>query len=388
MRNGSGPARCAAILVTMPDSAVRELLRDAVAAGGLPGAVAAVCNRERLLFEVAEGSAGNGRVLHPDSVFRVASMTKLVTSVAVMMLAERGLLSLQDPLRRHLPGYRQPPVLESLDTESGRYRTRAAAGDATIAELLSHTSGYGYWFLSPELLVVEGPNASYLQAPFLLHEPGERFTYGIGADVTGQLVAPVTGRRLEKFFEDEIFAPLGMHSAGYRFPAADRLVPVQERVDGYWVARAREPQTTNPRGGGGLLMSARDYLTVLRMLLSRGRAGARQLLSGESVEHIVTSRIGRLMAEPQHTVAPARSNDFIFMDGSQKFGLGVMVETRDRPDGRRAGSFGWGGIANTWFWADPQTEIAAVLFMQMSPFSDPACVNLLDSFERLVYGQL
>jgi methyl acetate hydrolase len=372
----------------MPVSAVRDLLRAAVAAGEVPGAVAAVCDRDRLLFEVAEGSAGTGHALHPESMFRVASMTKLVTSVAVMMLVERGRIALHEPLARYLPGYRQPPVLERPFVAGEALRTRAAGRDATLAELFTHTSGYGYWFLSPELLAVAGPNASYLEAPFLLHEPGEQFTYGIGTDVAGQLIAPVTGRRLADFFGDEIFVPLDMQSASYRFPADDRLVAVHERVDGQWTQKPTEPETTNPRGGGGLLMTAADYLKLLRMLLNRGRAGGRQLLAGESVDGIVTNRIGALMATPQRTVAPARSSDFTFMDGSQQFGLGVMVETRARAGGRSAGSFAWGGICNTWFWADREAGIAAVLFMQMSPFSDPACVRLLHRFEQLVYAGL
>lgn len=372
----------------MPVSAIRDLLREAVAAGEVPGAVAAVCDREQLLFEVAEGSAGHGRVLRTDSVFRVASMTKLVTAVAVMMLAERGRISLGDPLARYLPGYAQPPVLVRPFVAGDRCRTRPAAREATLTELFSHTSGYGYWFLSQELLAVAGPNASYLEAPFLLHEPGERFTYGIGTDVAGQLIAPVTGRRLADFFSDEIFIPLAMQSAGYRFPGDDTLVAVHEHVNGQWTEKPREPETTNPRGGGGLLMTAADYLSLLQMLLNRGRVGGRQLLSAESVDYVVTSRIGHLMATPQRTVAPARSSDFSFMDGSQQFGLGGMVETRDTPGGRRAGSFAWGGICNTWFWVDPKAGIAAVLFMQMSPFSDPACVRLLHRFEQAVYAGL
>ncbi len=365
-----------------------ELLREAVAAGRIPGAVAAVSDERRVLFEVACGSAGNGSALRTDSVFRIASMTKLVTSVAMMRLVERGRLSLRDPLGRHLPGYRQPPVLAACDPESGEYTTRPAAREATIAQLLAHTSGYGYWFLSAQLRAVAGENASYLQAPFLLHEPGERFTYGIGTDVAGQLIAPVSGQRLEDFFAAEIFGPLAMHTAGYQFPDNDTLVAIQERTAAGWHARPREAPMTEPRGGGGLMMTIADYLALLRLLLNRGRADAGQLLSPESVARIVTNAIGDMMADPPCTVAPARSNDFVYMNGTQKFGLGVMVETRPTPAGRSAGSYAWGGICNTYFWVDPEARIAAALFLQMSPFADNDCVALLRQFETIVYEHL
>jgi methyl acetate hydrolase len=373
----------------MRSAAIDALLRAAVADREVPGAVAAVTDLERTVILTAAGGAADGRAMSTNTVFRVASMTKLVTAVAVMMLVERGRLSLDDPLSRHLPGYRDPPVLRAFDAQSGHYDTEPASRQATLHEFLTHTSGYGYWFLSEPLLAVTGRNASYLNAPFLLHEPGTRFTYGIGTDVLGQLFAPVTGQPIAQFFEEHLFAPLGMRSSGYAPPPdASRLASLQVRGADGFVAASPQPAPDVPRAGGGLLASTEDYLALLRLMLNGGSVSGRALLSAESVARIQANGIGALAAEPPRTSAPDRTCDFIFMDGTQKFGLGVMIESHDRPGGRPAGSYGWGGIYNTWFWVDPVAGIAACLMMQMAPFSAPACVSLLERFERAVYETL
>jgi methyl acetate hydrolase len=370
-------------------AAIDALLRAAVADREVPGAVAAVSDRQRTVMLAAAGEAADGRAMSTDTVFRVASMTKLVTAVAVMTLVEQGQLSLDDPLSRHLPGYRDPPVLRAFDAHSGQYDTQPAPHQASLHELLAHTSGYGYWFLSEALLAVTGRNASYLGAPFLLHEPGTRFTYGIGTDVLGQLFAPVTGKPIEQFFAEQVFAPLGMRSSGFAPPPdASRLASLQVRGAKGFVPASPQPAPDVPRAGGGLLASAEDYLALLRLMLNGGSVGRRALLSAESVARIHANGIGALAAEPPRTSAPDRTSDFTFMDGTQKFGFGVMIESHDRPGGRLAGSYGWGGIYNTWFWVDPVAGIAACLMMQMAPFSAPACVSLLERFERAVYAAL
>jgi CubicO group peptidase (beta-lactamase class C family) len=157
-----------------------------------------------------------------DSVFRIASMTKLITTLAVLMLHEEHGVDLDEPFARYLPEFRQPPLLTSFDSASRSYQARPAASSITIRQLLTHTSGFGYWFLSHELRALMGGEPEYYTAPVPLHEPGTRFTYGIGTDVLGQMIRPVSGMRLEQYFEQRIFGPLGMRDTAYGLPAEPR----------------------------------------------------------------------------------------------------------------------------------------------------------------------
>lgn len=367
------------------------MLDTATASGAVPGVVAAVTDRSGLLYRAASGvaDAATGRPMRPDAVFRIASMTKLVTSLAVLQLRERGLVDLDAPLAKYVADYRQPPVLRSFDFATRAFETQPAERDVTVRQLLTHTSGYGYWFLNPELFALLGSSPEYYNHPFLMSEPGTRFHYGIGTDVLGQLIEPVAGVDLPSFFASELLGPLGMRDTSYDVPAnPDRLVPVHTPIDGAFKTQQNEAHGQGARGGGGLYSTATDYLLLLRMLLNEGGASNRQLVSSATVAELASDRIAPLRPERQTSAAPARTADFTFMDGSQTFGFGVLVETRERPGGRRAGSYGWAGILNTYFWVDPRAGIAAVLCMQMAPFCAPGCVALCDAFEAALYRGL
>jgi CubicO group peptidase (beta-lactamase class C family) len=373
------------------ESEIDRVLRAAATAGGVPGVVAAATDRRRVIYRGAFGFAdlSTRRALQLDSVFRIASMTKLVTSIAVLQLRDLGLVDLDAPFARFYREFRQPPVLRSFDPMTRQYQTSPAAGEITVRQLLTHTSGFGYWFLNPELRALMGSEPEYYNPPFLLYEPGSRFQYGISTDVLGQLVAPVSGLTLPELFARRLFAPLGMADTGYVVPAeAGRLAALHAAASGGFTVAPNESQGETPRGGGGLYSTAEDYLALLRMLLNDGRVGAKECLARDSVREMASNQIGALAASRQTTAAPERTADFAFMDGTQKFGLGVLLETSDRRDGRAAGSYGWAGIFNTYFWVDPAAEVAAVICMQMSPFCAPACLDLCASFERALYRHL
>lgn len=374
----------------MRRGAIDAVLKEAVEAGLVPGLVAAVTDARDVRFETAHGRARfeSGTPMSVDSVFRVASMTKAVTALGFMMLVEEGLLDLDAPFVRYFPRFEQPPVLASFDPRTGACTTRPARSPVTLRQLLAHTSGFGYWFLSPELRAQLRGDPDYFGAPFLLHEPGERFTYGIGADVAGQAIEPVTGMPLAELFASRLFEPLGMRDTGWALPPAERLVAHHQRTEAGFAERPLETAAETPRAGGALYSAARDYLRVLRLLLNEGRVDGEPLLAPESCAAIASNQIGTLSAPPQRSAAPERTNDFAFMDGSQKFGLGVLVETRDRPGLRPAGSYGWAGIFNTYFWVDPAAGIGAVLLTQSSPFADPATLEVCERFERAVYREL
>jgi CubicO group peptidase (beta-lactamase class C family) len=398
--------------------AVDAGLDDAVAAGCVPGLVAAVTDRHGPIYRRAAGfasiedaesvhdgeamradslSVGRSEAMRADSeamrvdtVFRIASMTKLFTSVAVMMLHEQGKCRLDDPLAAHLEGWAQPGVLASFDAASGAYATRDSARTVTLRELLTHTSGYGYWFIEPELLRAGDGVIDYSDAPFLMHDPGARFTYGLGTDVLGRIVEPLSGLPLGRFVAERIARPLGMTATGWQPPGdAARLASLHRRAaDGGLSRVAKETTGDAPHGGGGLYSTADDYLALLRLLLNEGAADdGRRLLEPVSVAAMTANQIGALFAMPPVPAYRPRSLDFAILDGTQKFGFNVAIETRPRPTGRPAGTYGWAGIFNTYFWVDVAAGFAAVLLMQVSPFCDPGCLAVCSSFEHAIYAR-
>jgi CubicO group peptidase (beta-lactamase class C family) len=357
----------------------------------VPGLVAAVGDRHGPLYEAAYGRASTAprRAMQTDAVVRIASMTKVVTSLAAMMLCEQQRISLDAPFADYVPAYRQPGVLVSFDESTLAYRTREARSRITIRQLLTHTSGYGYWFLDEPLLKLTTGTPELFNPPFLMSEPGTRFAYSTSTDVLGLLVPALSGVSLAEFFRARIFAPLGMSDTGYALPRdLQRLVRLHaHRGDGY-VELPLETEPPQQRGGGGLYSTAHDYLKLLRLFMNGGLANGQRLLSEEGIAAMTRNQIGPLFAEQQKTALPERANDFVFMDGSQQFGFGFMIETRNRGNGRSAGTLSWAGIANTYFWLDPEAGIAAVLLMQTTPFSDPVCIDLLGRFERAVYDAI
>jgi methyl acetate hydrolase len=368
--------------------AVDSVLKEAVDAGLVPGAVAAVSSPTACLYLSAFGRAVTEpyQAMQTDTVFRIASMTKLVTSVGVMMLVDEGLLSLDATLGEYVPGFRQPPVLVDFDTQSGSYTTRPALRDATLRELLSHTGGYGYWWLHEPLRLASGEKPDLARPPFLVADPGTAFAYSTSTDVIGLLFEPLTGQPLDAYLRDRIFEPLGMVDTGYRRPAnRSRLAQVHRRAGAGFRQLPDDAPDNDVSGGTGLFSTAADYSRLLRCLLAGGEADGRRLLSAAAVQAIASNQVGELEAGMQRTAFADRSNDLIFMDGSQKYGFGVMVEMVQQPGKRSVGSYGWGGICNTYFWVDPTRNLAAVLMLQMLPFANRQCVDLLDRFERAVY---
>jgi len=368
--------------------AIDAVLTAAVNERRIPGAVAAVASSGGVAYRAAFGMAGTDSALPMavDTVFRIASMTKLVTSVAVMSLVDEGLVDLDAPLSRYVDGFVQPEVLSHHDAEVGLFETRPARREATLRELLSHTGGYGYWWLHEPLRLASGTSPDLIHPPFLIAEPGSGFAYSTSSDVIGLLFEPVTGLALDRFFEQRVFKPLGMPDSGFRRPADEsRLARVHRRSGSGFRELELEQRDNEVRGGGGLYSTASDYLRLLMCLLRGGELDGVSLLSESAVAEITSNQIGDFEALMQRTALVERSNDFIFMDGSQKFGFGVMIETRQQVGKRSVGSFGWGGIVNTYFWADPARDLACVLMMQLAPFACSPCVQVLDQFEKAVY---
>ena len=380
-----------------PESATLDAsLRAAVERKDVPGVVALVVDRDRVLYQGAFGVAdvATGRPLTADALFRIASMTKAITSVALMQLVEQGRLGLHDPAEKHLPELVGLKVFESFDAASGSYTLRPASRPATVRHFLTHTSGLAYPFTSAIWRDFK-PRAGETY-PFggpLLFDPGERWHYSTSTDVVGALVEAVSGQKLEDYFRQHIFSPLKMDDTSYTVPRAKgpRLVAQQqragERMDGAIVLQSPQPGLAipSPIGGGGLASTASDYGRFVRMFLNGGTLDGARVLKPETVALMGENHIGAVSVPAQESTLP-RSADFTFIaDGRDKWGLGFLI-TADQVHGKRSpGSLSWGGINNTFFWIDPARGIAGVIMMQYLPFADVKALAVYDTFERGAY---
>jgi len=377
-------------------AALDTSLRGAVECKDVPGVVALITDRERVLYKGAFGVAdvATGRPLTTDAIFRIASMTKPVTSVALMQLVEQGRLSLDDPAEKYLPELAELKVFESFDPATGAYKVRPASRPATVRHFLTHTSGLGYPFTSATLRDFK-PRAGETY-PFggpLLFDPGERWHYGTSTDVAGRLVEVISGQKLEDYFREHIFAPLKMNDTSYNVPEAKepRLVAQQQRagehMDGAIELQKPQPGLTiaAPVGGGGLASTADDYGRFMRMLLNGGELDGVRVLKAETVALMGQNHIGAISVPALKSALP-RSADFTFVaDGRDKWGLGFLITVDQIPGKRSPGSLSWGGINNTFFWIDPARGVAGVIMMQYLPFADAKALAVYDAFERGAY---
>src|SRR3954469_21620992 len=377
-------------------AALDASLRGAVERKDAPGVVALITDRERVLYQGAFGVAdvATGRPVTTDALFRIASMTKPVTSVALMQLVEQGRLGLDDPAEKYLPELAGLKVFESFDAATGAYQLRPASRPATVRHFLTHTSGLAYPFTSAvwrdfkprvgETYPFGGP---------LLFDPGERWHYSTSTDVVGRLVEAVSGQTLEDYFRQHIFAPLKMNDTSYNVPESKgpRLVAAQQRagdkMDGDIVVQSPQPGLTiaSPVGGGGLASTAADYGRFVRMFLNGGQLDGARVLKAETVALMGRNHIG-VVSVPALKSALPRSADFTFIaDGRDKWGLGFLITTDEVAGKRSPGSLSWGGINNTFFWIDPARGIGGVIMMQYLPFADAKALAVYDAFERGAY---
>ena len=339
-------------------AAIDTALRTAVERGDVPGVVALVTDREHVLYRGAFGVAdvSSKRPMAVDSMFRIASMTKAITSLALMQLVEQGKLGLEDPVDKYLPEMSKLPVFESFDATTGAYKLRPSTKPITVRHVLTHTSGLGYPFTSATLRDFKPRTGEqYADGP-LLFEPGERWHYGTSTDIVGRLVEKVSGEKLEDYFRAHIFAPLEMTDTSYNIPEAKagRVVAAQQRdgeqMDGKIVLQSPQPGLAVPMpiGGGGLTSTVDDYGRFVRMLLDGGALDGARVLKPETVALMGKNAIGNVSVPALETALP-RSEDFTFInDGRDKWGLGFLITVDQVPGKRSPGSLSWGGINNTY----------------------------------------
>jgi CubicO group peptidase (beta-lactamase class C family) len=362
-----------------------------VAAGRLPGTVTQVYRRGRLVHASVLGSMDRerGRPMREDAIFRIYSMTKPITSVAFMTLVERGLVGLDDPVSRFIPGWKDLAVAVAGARSLGGFQTRPVQRPMQVVDLLRHTAGLSYYFQARtnvdaayrELALGEPGNPTGLQGMVddlsglpLDYSPGTEWNYSVATHVVGYLIERISGQPLADYLRAELFEPLGMPDTGFHVPD-DRL----ERFCACYRPSAEgglllqdDPQASYFRqvpalasGGSGLVSTAGDYLRFCRMLLGGGSLDGRQVLSPKTVEMMTANHLpeGRELAQM------SRSSFSEAVYPGLGFGLGFAV-TQNVARTLMPGSVGdyfWGGGASTAFWIDPAEELAVVFMTQLLP---------------------
>ncbi|MBI5769822.1 MAG: beta-lactamase family protein [Verrucomicrobia bacterium] len=358
---------------------IDQAMQRHIDAGEIAGAVTAVARGGKVVHFKTHGllDLETKQPMPPDALFRIASMTKPVVAVAIMMLVEDGRLRLTDPVSRYLPEFKKltvavrTPAAEGAGASAGpiAFSTVAAAREITVRDLLTHTSGLGSGLI-PAQELAKAPRkpdetlAAYtarLPALPLEFQPGTRWSYspGAGFDVLGRVIEIVSGGTLAQFFQGRIFQPLGMKDTFFGpATAIVRVAPIYEKKDG---KLARQP-VTDPRflpgngyysGGGGLTSTTEDYLRFGLMLAAGGEGNGHRLLAPASVELLRAAHIPDTL--------PGRTP-------GTGYGLGVRTITDRGAAGTMlsTGSYGWGGAFGTHFWVDPKTQTVAVLMFQIT----------------------
>lgn len=388
----------------LPDHAtvsnIDSMLRTATSAGEVPGVVALAATDNGILYEGHFGRRRlrDGPAMTRDTVFRVASMVKVITSVAALQLVEQNKLSLDAPVPEIDPAVGSPKVLEGFDAK-GSPRLRPAMRPITLRQLLTHTAGFTYrlWdaratqYAASIERLTPAQRAEAVRSP-LMFDPGERWQYGTSIDWVGRIVESVSGDPLDVYLRKNILDPLGMNDTAFVISPRQqqREASVHRRKpDGSLVAQPMERRSTKQifSGGGGIYSTAPDYLTLIRTLLRGGSLDGVRILRPETVALMGQNQIGQIEVGVLKTMAPALSSDVDFFPGiSLKWGFGHMINMQAVARGRSAGSLTWGGLFNTYYWIDPAKRVAAVFMTQVLPFADSRTLRLYRQFERGIYA--
>ncbi len=388
------PSLAAPLRVPLRGGGIDAILQARVDAGDAPGVVAMAATKDSVVYQGAFGvrAKGTATKMSADTVFSIASMTKLLTSVAAMQLVEQGKLKLDEPAARLDPTLESPQVLDGFDAK-GAPQLRPARKPITLRHLLTHTSGFSYqlWDANVVRYGKVARNDPALPRTPLISDPGARWAYGGSLDRVGRLVEIVSGQTLDRYFSENILDPLGMHDTGYALFDGQRARQANLHVrkpDGTLVARplVKQAEPKEFSGGGGIKSTAADYLTLLQAILNGGGLPGKRILRPQTVELMSTNQIGDIGAGILKTTNPGLSSDVDFFPGVRlRWGLAGMINIDPVPGGRSAGSQTWAGLYNTYYWIDPASRIAGVIMMQILPFADKRALGVYRQFERGIY---
>ena len=331
--------------------------------------------------------------LEPDDIFRIYSMTKPLTSVAVMILVEEGAVALDDPVSKFIPAFAGVTVLNDAGERV------APARPMTVEHLLTHTSGLTYGFFGDSPVDrIYGQSGFFTQAEGLddfarrvadlplLASPGDRWNYSVSTDIVGRVVEVASGQPFDVFLQARIFDPLDMSDTAFVVPADKRdrftahyarpdgtLQVIDSPVDGQYTQRPRWLS-----GGGGLASTASDYIRFAQMLLQDGELGGVRILESETVQAMRSNRL-------PDALVPIQLGTFLSPGYGFGLGFAVVVDADASPEPDNDGVFRWAGAANTYFWIDPAAELIGMVWTQLNPF---AAYDLEREFQTLVYEAL
>ncbi|HEY9561270.1 MAG TPA: serine hydrolase domain-containing protein [Anseongella sp.] len=367
------------------------------------GVAALVARNGRIVYVSAKGfrDIEAGDPLEQDDIFRIASQTKTITAIGVMMLYEEGKLLLDDPVSKYIPEFRNAQVLKTFNEADSTYTTVPVKKEPTLRQLITHTSGLSYAVIGTKearaIYAKAGVRIGFEPLPYkladkmktlaglpLMNEPGTVYSYSLGLDMAGYLIEVISEQPLNEFFRERIFDPLGMKDTYFYIPPAkqSRLVTLYG-LDEHWktIPRKNDPALdhtyplarngTYYSGGAGLCSTVKDYAAFLQMLLNGGEYNGHRLLSPHTIRLITNNQIGDLG-----------------MGGSpNKMGLGFEITTEKGALQGPApeGAFGFGGFWGTWGWADPSNDLVMVLMTQHSTFFS---IGMMQRFRIMVYSAL
>lgn len=379
----------------------RDESLDAALAAGIPFVVAGTTSPTETTYVRAAGirSPVTSEPASEDTVFALYSVTKLFTTTAALQCVEDGLLDLDAPARIYLPAIGDLEVLVDL-AEDGTAVTRPPAREITPRMLLLHTAGIGYDMFDERCARIararaDRPSAHPLRDSLttpLLHDPGERWTYGMSIDWLGLIVAAVRGQRLEEVFRERIYTRCGIISTSFDVAKGMRsrlAVPHRRGRDGVIGPTTTVPPETPEldMGGQGLFSTVPDLLALLRVWLGDGSAPGGQVLRPETVAWAMRGEPG-VSVTPLQAAIPALTREVEFLPGIRKsWGYSFLVNEDDVPGARRAGSASWAGLGNVHYWVDRASGVAGVWATQLLPFYDPAAADGAAAFERAVYTE-
>ena len=386
-------------------SAADAILANTVAAaGGAPGIVAMVTDRQGNLYEGAAGKRelGKPQPMTTDSVMAIFSTTKAITGTTLMQLVEEGRVRLDDPVKKYVPEVAELQVLEGFDAK-GNPKLRAPKSDITLNHLMLHTSGLSYEFFSDADLkfrtakgiptVVSSTFASVRTT--LQFDPGTQWGYGVNIDWVGKVVEAVRGKRLGEVMTERVLKPLDMNDTGFVMTPsmASRRATIHDRaMDGKLTPL---PDLVLPQppemdmGGHGLYGTVGDYMKFIRMVLNDGAGANGRVLKAETVAQMSKNGLGGLKVGGWPTSIPSLTNAGEFFPGLPKsWAYTFMVNDEAAPTGRPAGSLMWAGLANLYYWIDRQSGIGGFWGSQILPFQDVASYPGFVDFETAVYRHL
>ena len=381
---------------------IDEMLKQAIQNDNIPGATAIIIRNGKIIYQNAFGYAdvSNKVAMKNDHIFRIASMSKAITSTAVMMLWEQGKFMLDDPISRYIPEFKNPVVLDKFRLADSSYTTKPADKEITIRHLLTHTSGLGYGVIDGDekmkaiykkagivdLFTTEpvkiGDNIKKLAKLPLHANPGEKFIYSEGLDVLGYFIEVISGMTFSEYLQKNLFEPMGMNDTYFYLPdaKASRLVAVQTKKDNKWVHFTdtfydvdypKKGAKTFYSGGAGLSSTAKDYATFLQMYVNGGEYNGKRFLSKTTVNSILSDQLGDIWGGDKSPTGYGLAFGLVKPKGVAKAGSGSES------------TFDWGGYFNTSYFADPKEKIIGVLMKQTQKIGEDRTSAL---FRQMIFA--